>query len=97
MNEPTPVPINLDPNIYTISNVNIGSSEEEFTIQIASGNQLRQYSLSPKHAKRLSLLLVKVLEGYEKTFGTLITQLPEVPKETEKKSFGFTTEDNKEQ
>ncbi len=96
MNEPTPIPMNLDPNVYAITNVSINSSEEEFAIQIGSGNQIRQFSLTPKHAKRFSMLLNKVVEDYEQKFGQLTTQLPEVPKSEEKKTFGFTQEENKE-
>ena len=90
MNEPTPIPMNLDPNAYAISNVSIASSEEDFGITITSGNQVRFYNLSPKHAKRVMLLLQKEVANYETKFGELLTELPTVPNQTEKKTFGFT-------
>jgi hypothetical protein len=95
MNEPTPIPMNLDPNAYAVSNVSIASSEEDFGITITSGNQVRFYNLTPKHAKRVMLLLQKEVANYEEKFGELLTELPTVPNQTEKKQFGF-AEGNKE-
>ncbi len=90
------IPMNLDPNIYAMSGVRVIPGEEEFIIQTMTGSQMRQYSMTPKHAKRLLLLLTNTIKDYEKKFGELITQLPEVSK-AEKKTFGFTTtEESKE-
>lgn len=88
--EPTPVPMNLDPNAYAVSNVSIAASEEDFGITITSGNQIRFYNLSPKHAKRVMLLLQKEVANYEEKFGELLTELPTQPNQTDKKQFGFT-------
>jgi hypothetical protein len=79
--------INLDPVLYAVSNVNIVFTEEEFVFNVFSGNQVRRFVFSPKHAKRLLLLLEKQIGEYEKQFGKLETTLPEKPgtgKEKEK-------------
>ncbi len=98
MPEQQPIPMNLDPNAYTITNISVGHSEEDFTLQIASGNQLRLYTLSPKHAKPAMMLLQKNIEDYEQKFGKLKTELPTVTNQTETKKFGFNVdEERKEQ
>ena len=74
--EPQPIQINLDPNSYAITNVSIMSDEEMFHFFITSGNQGRQFTSSPKHAKRIYLLLKQQIENYEKQFGEIRTQLP---------------------
>jgi hypothetical protein len=96
MANPQQIRVNLDPNQYAITNMGVMSSEEEFGFQITSGNQVRLYSLTPKHAKRVLMLLQQHIEQYEKKFGELKTQLPTVNQtQTEKKKFGFeVTEDN---
>jgi len=82
--------IGLDPNAYTISMVNMGFDEELFHFMITSGNQGRQFNATPKHAKRILLLLQKQVEEYEKKFGEIKTQLPERPKTTtEETKVGF--------
>ena len=74
--EPQPIQINLDQNIYAITNVSILFSEEDFHFAITSGNQARQFVATPKHAKRILLLLKQQIENYEKQFGEIKTQLP---------------------
>ena len=71
------IKVNLDPVLYALSNVNIGFNEEVFDFLMISGNQARQFRASPKHAKRILLLLEKQIEDYEKRFGKLETKLPE--------------------
>ncbi len=91
------IPMNLDPNAYTITNIIISSNEEEIGLQITSGNQLRLYTLSPKHAKRVLMLLQKNINEYEQKFGELTTELPAINQDqTKKKKFGFESDDNKE-
>jgi len=88
--EPQQIQLNLDPNSYLISMVNMGFDEENFHFLIASGNQGRQFIATPKHAKRIYLLLKKQIEEYEKKFGELKTQLPESPQKTqEETNLGF--------
>jgi len=88
--QPQQVQIGLDPNAYTISMVNMGFDEELFHFMITSGNQGRQFNATPKHAKRILLLLQKQVEEYEKKFGEIKTQLPERPKTTtEETKVGF--------
>lgn len=88
------IPVNLDPNVYALSGVRIIPSEEEFIVQTMTGSQMRQYSMTPKHAKRLLLLLTNTISEYEKQFGELKTELPVAqPNQTETKKFGFSAED----
>ena len=88
--EPQQIQINLDPNAYLMSGVNMGFDEESFHFLITSGNQRRQFSATPKHAKRIYLLLKKQIEEYEKKFGEIKTQLPEMPKTTQQeRNMGF--------
>ena len=70
------IPIQLDPNMYAVSNVNVRMSEDSMEILIVSGIQGRQFQFDPKHAKRFYLLLKKYIEQYEKDFGELKTELP---------------------
>lgn len=82
--------INLDPNIYLITMVNMAFNEEGFNFLITSGNQGRQFSATPKHAKRIYLLLKQQIESYEKQFGEIKTQLPEMPKQSQEEGkIGF--------
>lgn len=77
--EPQQIQVNLDPNSYLISMVNMGFDEEVFHLLIMSGNQGRQFVATPKHTKRIYLLLKQQIENYEKKFGEIKTQLPEKP------------------
>jgi hypothetical protein len=88
--EPQQIQINLDPNSYLITMVNMGFDEEMFHFMITSGNQGRQFTATPKHAKRIYLLLKQQIENYEKKFGEIKTQLPQMPKNTsEEPKVGF--------
>lgn len=84
------IQVNLDPNIYFITMVNMLFNEEGFNFLITSGNQGRQFTATPKHAKRISMLLEKQIAEYEKKFGEIKTQLPEMPKQSqEENKLGF--------
>ncbi len=83
------IKVNLDPILYALSNVNMGFNEEIFDFIFISGNQVRQFRASPKHAKRIYLLLGKYLEEYEEKFGALETQLPEKREATQEGKIGF--------
>jgi len=86
-NEEKLITVNLDPILYAVNNVNIAFNEEEFIFTVFSGNQARRFVVSPKHAKRILLLLEKQIGEYEKQFGKLETKLPdkmETVKEGEK-------------
>jgi hypothetical protein len=90
MEEPKQIQINLDPNSYLITMVNMGFDEEMFHFMITSGNQGRQFTATPKHAKRIYLLLKQQIENYEKKFGEIKTSLPQMPKNTaEEPKVGF--------
>ena len=66
--------------------VNMLFDEEFFHFMIASGNQGRQFVATPKHAKRIYLLLKQQIENYEKKFREMKTQLPERPQNTQEES-----------
>jgi hypothetical protein len=83
------IKINLDPILYALSNVNIGFNEEVFDFLFICGNQARQFRASPKHAKRIYLLLGKYLQEYEKKFGALEVQLPEKRETAKETKIGF--------
>lgn len=84
------IQINLDPNSYLITMVNMGFDEEMFHFMITSGNQGRQFTATPKHAKRIYLLLKQQIENYEKKFGEIKTSLPQMPQSTkEEPKVGF--------
>jgi len=88
--EPQQIQVNLDPSAYMISMMNMGFDEEMFHFLITSANQGRQFVATPKHAKRIYLLLKQQIDQYEKKFGEIKTQLPSQPKNTsETKNIGF--------
>ena len=90
--EPQQIQMSLDPNAYAITNVSIVSDEELFHFLISSGNQGRQFTATPKHAKRILLLLKQQIENYEKQFGEIKTQLP---KPASAESFGAAKDETK--
>jgi len=84
------IQLSLDPNAYGITSVSTVFDEELFHFMIASGNQGRQFVATPKHAKRIYLLLKQQLEQYENKFGEIKTELPQRPKTTQEESkLGF--------
>lgn len=80
------IQLNLDPNSYAIDMVNMVFDEEFFRFMIASGNQGRQFVATPKHAKRIYLLLKQQIEAYETQFGEIKTKLPERPKNSQEEN-----------
>lgn len=88
--QPKQIQLNVDPNAYMITMMNIGFDVEMFHFLIASGNQGRQFTATPKHAKRIYLLLKQQIENYEKQFGEIKTELPQRPQATqEENKLGF--------
>ena len=85
-NEKQQIQLNVDPNVYLITLMNIGFNEEFFNFLLASGNQGKQFSATPKHAKRIYLLLKQQIESYESKFGEIKTKLPENTKNTQEES-----------
>ncbi len=84
------VQINVDPNSYMITMMNMGFDEELFHFLVTTGNQGRQFTATPKHAKRIFMVLKRQIEEYEKKFGEIKTQIPEMPKNTsEEPKVGF--------
>jgi hypothetical protein len=81
---------NIDPNLYYLSRASIQPSEEEFTILMTTGDNARQYVCTPKHAKRLMMLLESEIEKYEKKNGVMKTNLPKMKKpSTKRRPIGF--------
>ena len=80
------IQINMDPNSYMITMMNMGFDEEMFHFLLTSGNQGRQFTATPKHAKRIYLLIKQQIEEYEKKFGEIKTQLPKNIKNTNEES-----------
>lgn len=73
-----PIPV-LDPRLLYCDSTFISTEEngESFIFSFSSGGVITaQFCFSPKHAKRLKLLLDSKLEAYEKTHGELKTELP---------------------
>lgn len=89
MEEKKEIKINLDPNLYALNNVQVNMSEESFNFLLISGQQAKQYSASPKHAKRIHLLLAKLISQYEEKFGQIKTELPERREGGQDTSMGF--------
>jgi len=89
MAEEKQIKINLDPVLYALTNVDVRFWEESFNFLLISGNQARQYYTSPKHAKRIYLLLEKAIGEYEKKFGLIKTQLPEKKESEPEEQIGF--------
>ncbi len=80
----------MELQLFSLSNVQIGFDEENFSFLVMSGNSARRYLATPKHAKRLMLLLQAKIQEYEKQYGELKTSLPATKGETSKKEkFGF--------
>lgn len=89
MSEPTPEYM-IDPIIYAMSDAVIDWSEEEFALLMVSGEDARHYQCSPKHMKRLSMLLQLHVEAYEAAHGKLETELvAEEPETDEDQPIGF--------
>lgn len=84
--------IEMDPAYYAAEVCDISFNEENFYVNMTSGRRGRIYVLTPKHAKRLYLLLKKDLEEYEKKFGELRTGIQKKKPHTtasERRSMGF--------
>lgn len=85
--------INVLSTVNYVSGAQLIAGEEEFILVLISGNQMFRFAFSPKHLKRLKLLLEKQVTEYEAKFGLLETQLPDVLKNTTKKrKIGFDVE-----
>ncbi len=88
-NEKKQIKINLDPVLYALSNVSINFNEELFDLLMISGNQGRRFRLSPKHAKRVYLLLEKAIGEYEKKYGKIEAQLLQKKESSPEENIGF--------
>lgn len=84
--------IPLEAPAHALQNLMVQYDEEGFRLVLMSGGPARMYMLSPKHAKRIMLLLEKQVGEYESKFGELDTTLPEAQGSTETEGLGFKTE-----
>ncbi|MFA6603310.1 MAG: DUF3467 domain-containing protein [Patescibacteria group bacterium] len=92
MSDPQPQQIPIDGHAHALMNTIVNYDEEQFQLLMMSGGPARLYMLSPKHAKRLMLLLQKQLADYEAKFGELKTALAQVAKgTTSEEEVGFNT------
>lgn len=85
MAEPAPIPVSFDPIAFALTNVSVDFDEEQFVLRLTSGNHARGYVATPKHAKRIMMLLSKQVSEYEKKHGEIATILPKTPRNTEKR------------
>jgi hypothetical protein len=81
--------IPIDGHAHALLNVMISHDEENFQFLMASGGPARLYLASPKHAKRIALLLGRQLADYEKKYGEIKAELPKAPKGTAEEEVGF--------
>jgi hypothetical protein len=85
-----PIQININPNLFALTNVNMGFGEEEFHFLLTSGHQGHQFLATPKHAKRILLLLQSQIEEYEKKHHVIEVSLPQTSKmDTKTQGIGF--------
>lgn len=83
----------LEPVLFALNSVSVNYDQESFLLTMISGSQARNYSLSPLHAKRLSLLMQKQISEYESKFEELKTELPKnIPEQTSESKIGFAKE-----
>lgn len=84
MNENFPVQ-HTEPNIYSLTNTELTATEEEFFLHLHSGNSIRRYHLTPKHMKRISMLIERELSKFEDSNGEIKTNLPTQKKKVAKR------------
>lgn len=85
-----PIQFQARPEIPFVTNVQLNMSEEFAVFNIFSGNQVYRLALTPKHAKRVLLLLEKEIGKFEAKYGEIKTSLPEIyGQEKEGTSIGF--------
>lgn len=77
------------PNIPFITRATANFSQEHFGMNIFSGNKVYRFACSPKHAKRIKILLERKIEEYEKEHGKLETELPKKEGSKQKDDLGF--------
>lgn len=80
MNEQSSSDCSAEQGCYYLTNVSIRHTEEDFNLTLTSHNSSRSYMTSPKHAKRIMLMLQAKVAEYEKKHGKLETSLPRAKK-----------------
>ena len=88
MAEEQQIPIQVNTTVLALTNLGLVFDEEHFVLQLTSGNQMTRYLVTPKHAKRILMLLQRELEKHEDKFGKLDAKLPEKGSAPEKR-MGF--------
>jgi hypothetical protein len=72
---PKPTHVALEDKTLALTDMQIGFDEELFVFLPVAGSRGVQYHLSPKHAKRFSILLAQSVKSYEQMYGTLETKV----------------------
>lgn len=79
----------MEPNeIIGLLGANAQATDLHFLLTLNSG-KVRQYLLSPLHAKRLSALLSQLVGNYETQYGPIKEPSADAPGPTEKEKIGF--------
>lgn len=86
------VRVEKDLGLYYLTSVGVAAGEEDFRFAMTSHNVSRYYTASPKHAKRIMLMLKDRLDEYEKKYGVLKTELPKHKKIPSERKLGFKIE-----
>jgi hypothetical protein len=87
--------IAIDGHAHALMNVMINFDEENFQMLMMSGGPARLFVVSPKHAKRVKLLLERQIEAYEKKFGKIDASLPTATQATADEEVGFKMREEK--
>jgi hypothetical protein len=74
-NDKGPV-LNVHDERYFCDRALIAFSDEHFVLGLQTGTALHHYAFTPKHMKRLMLLLADKIAEHEKQYGKLTTSLP---------------------
>jgi hypothetical protein len=75
--------------ILGLTGANVLFGEGDFLFVCVSGQQVRQYLVTPNHAKQIHLLLQKQIAEYEAKFGEIKAQLPPLEGTAPSEGFGF--------
>ncbi len=70
------LPANESDCHYALGSITLSFNDENFYFALHAGRHTRTYVVSPKHAKRIMMLLEKDVREFEERFGELKTELP---------------------
>ena len=61
---------------YALASCTISYNDENFFLTMHSGRSSKVYVLTPKHAKRILMLMQRDMDEFEEKYGQLETELP---------------------